>query len=79
LARASHCSNDVITVHRVAINTSTSTSGATSGTPSGSSADPRFDYCYQALAAGYGPYVRGRDPEYAWYTDSDGDGRVCES
>ena len=40
---------------------------------------PQFSYCYQAIAAGYGPYIRGRDPEYAWYTDSDGDGRVCES
>jgi hypothetical protein len=75
LARASHCSNDVIAVHRAAINTSTSTSGTTSG----SSTDPRFGYCYQAVTAGYGPYVRGRDPEYAWYTDSDGDRRVCES
>ena len=44
--------------------------------PSGT--DPRFDYCYQAVAAGYGPYYQGRDPEYAWYRDSDGDGVVCE-
>ncbi|NPC96371.1 DUF1524 domain-containing protein [Nocardioides sp. zg-DK7169] len=41
--------------------------------------DPRFDYCTSAIAAGYGPYVRGRDPEYDWYRDGDGDGTVCES
>ncbi|MGB8650825.1 MAG: DUF1524 domain-containing protein [Mycobacteriales bacterium] len=40
--------------------------------------DPRFSSCRQARAAGYGPYVRGRDPEYAWYRDGDGDGTVCE-
>jgi hypothetical protein len=40
--------------------------------------DPRFDTCAKAKAAGYGPYVRGVDPEYAWYQDRDGDGRVCE-
>ena len=75
LARASHCPNDVITVRRAVITTTTSTGGTTGG----GSTDPRFSYCYQAIAAGYGPYVRGRDPEYAWYTDRDGDGRVCES
>jgi hypothetical protein len=41
--------------------------------------DPRFDYCYEATAHGYGPYYRGRDPEYSWYTDADHDGVVCES
>ena len=40
--------------------------------------DPRFGTCALALAAGYGPYVQGRDPEYAWYRDGDGDGTVCE-
>ncbi|MBM3681706.1 MAG: DUF1524 domain-containing protein [Actinobacteria bacterium] len=40
--------------------------------------DPRFGSCREALAAGYGPYVSGRDPEYAWYRDGDGDGTVCE-
>lgn len=77
LARASHCADDVISVRRAAIARSTSTS--TGGSTGGGSTDPRFSYCYQAIAAGYGPYVRGRDPEYAWYTDRDGDGRVCES
>jgi hypothetical protein len=41
--------------------------------------DPRFDYCYQANDAGYGPYYRGTDPEYDWYDDADGDGIVCET
>jgi hypothetical protein len=41
--------------------------------------DPRFDTCEDAVSRGYGPYRRGRDPEYSWYRDSDGDGVVCES
>jgi hypothetical protein len=40
--------------------------------------DPRFDSCKEAKKAGYGPYVRGRDPEYVWYDDRDNDGNVCE-
>ena len=43
-----------------------------------SSVDPRFPYCTDAKAAGYGPYVEGEDPEYAWYRDADSDGIVCE-
>lgn len=39
---------------------------------------PRFDTCAEALARGFGPYTRGADPEYFWYTDDDGDGVVCE-
>ncbi|WP_185736328.1 thermonuclease family protein [Nocardioides sp. LS1] len=46
--------------------------------PSGMHTDPRFDYCYEANAAGFGNYVMGRDPEYAWYDDNDRDGVVCE-
>ena len=45
---------------------------------SSSGLDPRFPYCSDAIAAGYGPYAEGRDPEYAWYRDGDGDGVVCE-
>lgn len=44
----------------------------------GGGTDPRFSYCYEANDAGYGPYVRGQDPEYDWYDDRDGDGVVCE-
>ncbi|MFB4290929.1 thermonuclease family protein [Nonomuraea sp. ATR24] len=40
--------------------------------------DPRFRTCGDANRAGYGPYYRGQDPEYAWYQDRDGDGVVCE-
>lgn len=48
--------------------------------PSASSAaaDPRFDTCSEARDAGFGPYVRGRDVEYGWYRDANGDGTVCE-
>ena len=42
------------------------------------STDQRFSYCYEANAAGFGPYYQGRDPEYDWYDDRDGDGIVCE-
>jgi len=44
----------------------------------GDETDPRFDYCYEANDAGYGDYVEGQDPEYAWYDDADNDGIVCE-
>ena len=40
--------------------------------------DPRFATCKAAKAAGFGPYVRGKDPEYSWYRDGDSDGTVCE-
>jgi len=40
--------------------------------------DPRFGTCREAIAAGYGPYRRGVDPEYDWYQDRDHDGVVCE-
>jgi hypothetical protein len=44
----------------------------------GGGLDPRFGTCREANAQGYGPYVRGRDPEYDWYQDRDHDGVVCE-
>jgi hypothetical protein len=40
--------------------------------------DPRYSSCAAAVADGYGPYVRDRDPEYDWYIDGDNDGVVCE-
>ena len=64
--------------------TTTSGGGSSSGggsTPSGSShsgLDPRYSSCSKAKAAGYGPYYRGRDPEYSWYRDGDSDGITCE-
>lgn len=47
---------------------------------SGSPNDPHYDRCEEAKAHGYGPYVRGEDPEYGWYRleDTDDDGVVCE-
>ncbi|REF37153.1 endonuclease YncB(thermonuclease family) [Thermasporomyces composti] len=45
----------------------------------GGDLDPRFSTCKEAIAHGYGPYYRGKDPEYDWYRDADGDGVVCES
>jgi hypothetical protein len=40
--------------------------------------DPIFTTCTEALASGFGDYVRGKDPEYRYYDDGDGDGVVCE-
>ena len=55
-------------------------SGGGSGTtpPPSSGNDPRFATCTAAKAAGFGPYYRGRDAEYSWYTDRDSDGIACE-
>ncbi len=39
---------------------------------------PNYGTCKAAKANGAGPYVRGKDPEYAYYQDRDGDGVVCE-
>jgi hypothetical protein len=40
---------------------------------------PRFTSCTEAQRNGYrSPYVRGVNPEYAWYEDRDADGVVCE-
>lgn len=41
-------------------------------------AAPDYGSCKEAKAHGGGPYVRGKDPEYAYYQDRDGDGVVCE-
>lgn len=55
------------------------TAAPTSPEPSGEGGlDPRFPTCAKANAAGYGPYVEGSDPEYAWYEDRDHDGIDCE-
>ena len=52
--------------------------GASEGSTASGKLDPRFDTCGAANAAGYGPYSRGRDPEYGWYIDRDRDGLACE-
>ncbi|MDA3022511.1 MAG: excalibur calcium-binding domain-containing protein [Actinomycetota bacterium] len=48
------------------------------GAGTGGATDPRLGTCREAIAAGYGPYVVGRDEEYSWYIDRDKDGTVCE-
>ncbi len=68
--RASHCANVDIAVRRASVRTR-DTSG-------GGNRDPRFSTCAEAIERGYGPYYRGRDVEYGWYTDVDSDGVVCE-
>jgi uncharacterized membrane protein YgcG len=40
--------------------------------------DPRYASCKQAHANGYGPYFKGRHPEYYWYIDKDHDGVACD-
>lgn len=68
------CQNVRVVVRTAKIGTRTSGGGGSTG----STTDRQFSYCYEVVAAGLGPYVQGRDPEYYWYTDSDGDGVVCE-
>ncbi|MDF2710589.1 MAG: hypothetical protein K0R62_6241 [Nonomuraea muscovyensis] len=55
------------------------TSPATGGPGSAVGGDRRFSSCKEAVAAGYGPYTRGRHPEYAWYVDVDGNGVACNT
>lgn len=55
------------------------TSTATGGNGSGDGkTDPNYGTCKAAKAAGRGPYIKGIDPEYAFYRDGDKDGQVCE-
>ena len=44
----------------------------------GNAPDQQFTSCSEATANGFGPYVKGRDVEYDYYRDGDGDGTVCE-
>jgi hypothetical protein len=67
------CRNVMVRVRHAKVVTAGATGGGTTG-----GLDPKFDYCYQAKEAGYGPYEQGKDPEYDWYTDADNDGVVCE-
>src|SRR3954452_17719366 len=67
LGRAGHCANSLLTVRGAKISRVSSTGSTSSGWPGSSGSaglDPQFDYCYEAIAAGYGPYVQGVDPEY---------------
>ncbi len=56
----------------------TTTTSHSSTSVAGGALDPRFASCTAAKAQGYGPYVQGKDPEYAWYRDGDHDGIDCE-
>lgn len=40
--------------------------------------EPDHGSCKAVKALGAGPYHEGRDAEYAWFRDNDGDGTVCE-
>lgn len=40
--------------------------------------DPRFESCEQAMKEGFGPYMKGKDPEFDWYPDENRDGVVCD-
>lgn len=74
------CGQKVILVTEVSVPKPGTSPSTTAPTTSGgsSSLDPRFSTCSQAKSRGYGPYIRGVDPEYSWYRDADKDGRVCE-
>jgi hypothetical protein len=80
---AAHCPNVVLRTHLAKVVSTGSGHGTGHGSGHGTGhgsggLDPRFDTCTEAKAHGYGPYRRGKDPEYAWYEDRDGDGIVCE-
>lgn len=54
------------------------TPNVTSGKPvKAKKLDPRFQTCKAANKAGYGPYFKGINKEYAWYRDANSDGKVC--
>lgn len=83
---AAGCDNPEITV-RLAQDEPPGNGGDQSGgpesSPDGSTGgsggdDPRFGTCAKATDEGYGPYEKGRDLEYEWYRDGDGDGSVCD-
>jgi hypothetical protein len=66
------------------ITVSTNPGGAPAPGPAGGNGsgdgitDPDYGTCKVAKANGRGPYLRGIDPEYAFYRDGDKDGMVCE-
>lgn len=77
---SARCPDTLLTVRRGRVATAYGGTAPTSGGGTGGSGtDPRYPTCAEAIAHGYGDYVRGRDPEYAWYRDGDGDGVACES
>jgi hypothetical protein len=77
LASANRCKNVRVVVRTAKVGTRKVGSGVTTGNTG--TTDRRYGTCGEAIDHGLGPYVRGRDPEYDWYDDGDGDGVVCES
>jgi hypothetical protein len=76
--RAGNCRNVMVKVREATVRTGGGGGAGGGGGTGGGGTDPRFEYCYQAKEAGYGPYYQGQDEEYYWYTDADNDGAVCE-
>lgn len=62
----------------VANQTGTTLAPSSSTTAVQVATDPKFATCTAAISAGYGPYTRGEDPEYAFYKDTNNDGVVCD-
>ncbi len=71
---------DVATPSKAAVGAGTPANApATPVQTPNSETDPKFSSCAEAKRNGYrASYLRGIDPEYAWYQDRDGDGVVCE-
>ena len=85
LTAMGRCGNPRITTHAAIVRHASAgqpapgSSGSASAPPSGGARpDPRYSTCTEAKSHGYGPYVRGQDPEYDWYIDRDSDGIACE-
>lgn len=59
----------------------TATPETTATAKPSSANDTRFATCKEAIAAGFGPYTQGTDPEYEWYKaeDTQNTGKVCVS
>jgi hypothetical protein len=75
-----NCSGKIVTPPLASIGIESNSTKPTQSNPAPSTGgrDPRFATCGEAIAAGFGPYQRGQDPEYDWYIDRDSDGMVCE-
>jgi hypothetical protein len=75
-----NCSGKIATppLASIGIGSASTKPNDSAGSDSTGKNDPRFATCGEAIAAGFGPYQRGKDPEYDWYVDRDSDGTVCE-